>query len=176
MIWSRIDQKSCFKSILTAGMEPVVVELSKRGEELVTDLEAIREEVNRLGSDNVLAIMTCTRYLAMNLSFLFTPCLQLFCPKRSRRLTRGGSNLPRSEFLINCACALTQCFAELQSDCRYHKILFAIPQFNLPHLVNNAYGLQSSKCCHLINEAIRVGRLDLFVQVSISKEGPYESE
>ena len=65
MIWSRIDQKSCFKSILTAGMEPVVVELSKRGEELVTDLEAIREEVNRLGSDNVLAIMTCTRYLAL---------------------------------------------------------------------------------------------------------------
>ena len=59
---------------------------------------------------------------------------------------------------------------------RYHKILFAIPQFNLPHLVNNAYGLQSSKCCHLINEAIRVGRLDLFVQVSISKEGPYERE
>ena len=172
MIWSRIDQKSCFKSILTAGMEPVVVELSKRGEELVTDLEAIREEVNRLGSDNVLAIMTCTRYLAMNLSFLFTPCLQLFCPKRSRRLTRGGSNLPRSELFINCACAPTQCFA----DRRYHKILFAIPQFNLPHLVNNAYGLQSSKCCHLINEAIRVGRLDLFVQVSISKEGPYERE
>ena len=70
MIWSRIDQKSCFKSILTAGMEPVVVELSKRGEELVTDLEAIREEVNRLGSDNVLAIMTCTRYISCNESFL----------------------------------------------------------------------------------------------------------
>ena len=64
MIWSRIDQKSCFKSILTAGLEPVVVELSKRGEELVTDLEAIRKEVARLGPDNVLAIMTCTRCLA----------------------------------------------------------------------------------------------------------------
>ena len=63
MIWSRIDQKSCFKSILTAGLEPVVVELSKRGEELVTDLEAIRKEVARLGPDNVLAIMTCTRCL-----------------------------------------------------------------------------------------------------------------
>ena len=63
MIWSRIDQKSCFKSILTAGLEPVVVELTKRGEELVTDLEAIRKEVARLGPDNVLAIMTCTRCL-----------------------------------------------------------------------------------------------------------------
>ena len=32
-------------------------------------------------------------------------------------------------------------------------------------LVNNAYGVQSSKCCYLIDEAARVGRLDLFVQV-----------
>ena len=45
-----------------------------------------------------------------------------------------------------------------------------LSQFNLPHLVNNAYGLQSSKCCHLINEAIRVGRLDLFVQVILIKK------
>ena len=65
VIWSRIDQKSCFKSILTAGLEPVVVELSKRGEELVTDLDAIREEVAKLGPDNVLAVMTCTRCLAI---------------------------------------------------------------------------------------------------------------
>ena len=61
VIWSRIDQKSCFKSILTAGLEPVVVELTKRGDELVTDLVAVREEIHRLGPDNVLAIMTCTR-------------------------------------------------------------------------------------------------------------------
>ena len=73
VIWSRIDQKSCFKSILTAGLEPVVVELSKRGEELVTDLEGIREEVDRLGPDNVLAIMTCTRCLAIRLFLLFIP-------------------------------------------------------------------------------------------------------
>ena len=33
--------------------------------------------------------------------------------------------------------------------------------------MNNAYGVQSSKCCYLIDEAARVGRLDLFVQVVI---------
>ena len=33
--------------------------------------------------------------------------------------------------------------------------------------MNNAYGVQSSKCCYLIDEAARVGRLDLFVQVLI---------
>jgi O-phospho-L-seryl-tRNASec:L-selenocysteinyl-tRNA synthase len=31
-------------------------------------------------------------------------------------------------------------------------------------VVNNAYGLQCTKCCHLVNEAIRVGRVDLVVQ------------
>ena len=46
-------------------------------------------------------------------------------------------------------------------------LILDLPQFDIPHLVNNAYGLQSSKCCHLINEAIRVGRLDAFVQVPV---------
>ena len=88
MIWSRIDQKSCFKSILTAGLEPVVVELSKKGEELVTDLKAIREEVTRLGPDNVLAIMTCTRYIAIFLLLLISiPSFSCFAP-------RGPDDLP----------------------------------------------------------------------------------
>ena len=63
-----------------------------------------------------------------------------------------------------CAVHELQLFAEIETDhSTYQSLTF---QFNLPHLVNNAYGLQSSKCCHLINEAIRVGRLDLFVQVN----------
>ena len=36
--------------------------------------------------------------------------------------------------------------------------------FNIPLLVNNAYGLQCSKCCHLVSEGMRVGRVDLVVQ------------
>jgi len=36
---------------------------------------------------------------------------------------------------------------------------------DIPHLVNNAYGLASSKCCHLVSEAARATRLDLVVQV-----------
>lgn len=34
----------------------------------------------------------------------------------------------------------------------------------VPHVANNAYGLQSSKFCHLVNEAMRLGRLDIFIQ------------
>ena len=33
VVWSRIDQKSCFKSILTAGLEPAIIELIKVGDE-----------------------------------------------------------------------------------------------------------------------------------------------
>lgn len=37
-------------------------------------------------------------------------------------------------------------------------------KYNIPHIVNNAYGVQSSKCMHLLQEASRVGRVDAFVQ------------
>lgn len=37
-------------------------------------------------------------------------------------------------------------------------------EFQIPHLVNNAYGLQSSKCCHLLEQAAKFGRVDVFVQ------------
>lgn len=35
---------------------------------------------------------------------------------------------------------------------------------DVPLIVNNAYGTQSSKCMHLLEEAARVGRVDAFVQ------------
>jgi len=34
----------------------------------------------------------------------------------------------------------------------------------VPHLINNAYGLQCSKCCHLVETACRTGRVDAYVQ------------
>ncbi len=37
-------------------------------------------------------------------------------------------------------------------------------ELNIPLIVNNAYGLQCSKCVHLVNEGIRIGRVDLVVQ------------
>ena len=42
MLWSRIDQKSCMKAIVTSGFELVVVPLIQVGDELQTDAAAIR--------------------------------------------------------------------------------------------------------------------------------------
>ena len=116
VIWSRIDQKSCFKSILTAGLEPAIIELVRAGDELQTDLTAMRDAVTTLAPENVLAILSTT---------------SCFAPRAPDDLVSVGQM------------------------CR---------QFDIPHVVNNAYGLASSKCCHLISEAARVGRLDVLVQ------------
>lgn len=116
MIWSRIDQKSCFKSIITAGFIPIIIQLERVGDELRTNMEAIQARIEELGPSSVLCV------------FSTTSC---FAP-------RAHDNIP-----------------EIAQLCKH---------YNVPHLVNNAYGVQSSKCCYLIDEAARVGRLDFFVQ------------
>jgi len=36
--------------------------------------------------------------------------------------------------------------------------------FDVFHVINNAYGLQSTKICHIINQASRSGRVDVVIQ------------
>ena len=49
VLWPRIDQKSCFKSILAAGFEPLIVEPLMDGDELQTDLEAVEAKIEQVG-------------------------------------------------------------------------------------------------------------------------------
>ncbi|XP_033756838.1 O-phosphoseryl-tRNA(Sec) selenium transferase-like [Pecten maximus] len=116
VIWPRIDQKSCIKSIITAGLTPVVVENILEGDELRTDVQAVRDKVVELGASNVLCIFTTT---------------SCFAPRAPDRLE------------------------EIGEICKVNDI---------PHLINNAYGLQCTKCTHLIQQAARTGRVDVFVQ------------
>ncbi|XP_069195143.1 O-phosphoseryl-tRNA(Sec) selenium transferase isoform X2 [Procambarus clarkii] len=116
VIWPRIDQKSCFKSIITAGFQPIVVENSLVGDELRTDLAEIRRQIVFLGPETIAAVMTTT-----------------------------------------------SCFAPRGID-KLEEVARLCEEFGVPHLINNAYGLQSSKCIHHIQEAGRVGRVDAFVQ------------
>ncbi|KAL8583987.1 hypothetical protein ACOMHN_048594 [Nucella lapillus] len=116
VLWPRIDQKSCFKSMVTAGFEPVVIENCLEGDELSTDLEALTSKIEELGPDNILCVMTTT---------------SCFAPRIPDKLEEVG----------------TICKSR-----------------DIPHLINNAYGLQSSKCTHLIQQTARVGRVDAFVQ------------
>lgn len=116
VLWPRIDQKSCYKSILTAGFIPVVIENCLEGDELRTDVVALEQKIAELGSDKILCILTTT-----------------------------------------------SCFAPRAVD-RLEQVALLGKQHDIPHLVNNAYGVQSSKCMHHIEQAARLGRLDAFVQ------------
>ncbi|XP_015272243.1 PREDICTED: O-phosphoseryl-tRNA(Sec) selenium transferase [Gekko japonicus] len=116
ILWPRIDQKSCFKSMITAGFEPVVIENVLEGDELRTDLVAVETKIQDLGADNILCVHSTT---------------SCFAPRVPDRLE------------------------ELAEICTKHDI---------PHIVNNAYGVQSSKCMHLIQQGARRGRIDAFVQ------------
>ncbi|XP_023688101.1 O-phosphoseryl-tRNA(Sec) selenium transferase isoform X1 [Paramormyrops kingsleyae] len=116
IIWPRIDQKSCFKAMVTAGFEPVVVENLLEGDELRTDLEAVERKIQELGAESVLCVHSTT---------------SCFAPRVPDRL---------EELSVMCA------------------------KYDIPHIVNNAYGVQSSKCMHLIQQGARAGRIDAFVQ------------
>lgn len=119
VIWPRIDQKSCFKSILSAGLAPLIVENSLDadcGGQLRTDMDAMRALVEQHGSDAIL-----------------------------------------------CAMSTTSCFAPRGFD-KVDEIAQLCQAHSIAHVINNAYGVQSSKCMHLVNEAMRTGRVDAVVQ------------
>ena len=105
IIWSRIDQKSCFKSIITAGFEPLIVQPILNGDELVTDTDRIEAIVKETDPEQIACVMTTT---------------SCFAPR---------------------ACDDVESVAVI---CKNH---------NIAHVINNAYGVQSSKCMHVIQQA-----------------------
>lgn len=60
VLWCRIDQKSCFKAISSAGLTCVVIPTALDGDQVVTNLPALEEAM----SDKVLAVITTTSCFA----------------------------------------------------------------------------------------------------------------
>ena len=67
VLWSRIDQKSCFKAIISAGLKCIVVPTKIEGDMVVTDLEAMQENMNKY-KGRVLAVITTTSCFAPRVS------------------------------------------------------------------------------------------------------------
>ncbi|SPP83122.1 O-phosphoseryl-tRNA(Sec) selenium transferase [Drosophila guanche] len=118
VLWSRIDQKSCFKAITAAGLEPVIVPCLVQHQALSTDVNAFEQQVEALGAETILCLYTTT-----------------------------------------------SCFAPRNSD-NIVDIAQLAKRFDLPHLVNNAYGLQIGEISRQLERAQRLGRVDYFVQSS----------
>ena len=61
VLWSRIDQKSCYKAILAAGLKCVVLPTKAQPDtdEVSTDLDALQSTLDKYG-DRILAVITTT--------------------------------------------------------------------------------------------------------------------
>lgn len=118
VLWSRIDQKSCFKSILVANLSPVIIDTIQTENGLSTNLPAFEQKIDELGAENIVAIFSTT-----------------------------------------------SCFAPRQFD-DISALSMLAKDRNIPHIVNNAYGMQSKRIMNKIGSvcARKDCRLDLIVQ------------
>ena len=64
VLWPRIDQKTCLKAVVSAGLEAVPLALAAAGDELRTNVAALEAELMRLGPANVVAVVTTTSCFA----------------------------------------------------------------------------------------------------------------
>jgi O-phospho-L-seryl-tRNASec:L-selenocysteinyl-tRNA synthase len=118
VLWSRIDQKSCFKAILAAGCHVIVVPTKLDGDAVITDLDALRELIelhHHQQEDHIVAIVSTT-----------------------------------------------SCFAPRLPD-RVDEIARLCQTYNIPHVINHAYGLQCSTTCKLLERANTIGRVDAII-------------
>jgi O-phospho-L-seryl-tRNASec:L-selenocysteinyl-tRNA synthase len=63
-MWPRIDQKTCFKSMFTANLIPIVIEPILINEELTTNIEEVNKQIELIGHDNILCIFSTTSCFA----------------------------------------------------------------------------------------------------------------
>ena len=61
VIWFRVDQKTCLKSILTTGLEPIIIDPVLEGDELNTNLPALREKLESIKCDEILCSLLAFR-------------------------------------------------------------------------------------------------------------------
>jgi O-phospho-L-seryl-tRNASec:L-selenocysteinyl-tRNA synthase len=116
VIWSRIDQKSCFKSISAAGLIPLVVETVLIGDALETDIAGIRSLLQQYGAE------------------------------------------------VACVLSTTSCFTPRCPD-KVDEIATLCQEFEVSHVINNAYGMQCARITRLITRAVSIGgRVDFVVQ------------
>ena len=99
VVWFRVDQKTCLKSILTSGLTPLILPPRMEGDELITDMEGLTTLLSSTPASEILCIL---------------PTTSVFAPR-----------LPDDIVAIS----------------RIAK------RYDIPVIVNNAYGLQSRSIC-----------------------------
>ena len=107
VLWSRIDQKSCFKAIASAGLECVVVPTKVEGDQVVTDLSALALALETHG-DAVLAVITTTSCFAPRIPDLVDQVAKLCAKANVYHIINHayGLQCAKTSKLINRACVV----------------------------------------------------------------------
>jgi O-phospho-L-seryl-tRNASec:L-selenocysteinyl-tRNA synthase len=64
VLWPRIDQKTCLKSILTANLKPIWIEPILEGDELRTDIAKLEKLLQEFPKEKVLCVFSTTSCFA----------------------------------------------------------------------------------------------------------------
>lgn len=64
VVWFRVDQKTCLKSILTCGLKPIIIQPRIQGDELVTDIEALESVLKSTPASSILCVIPTTSVFA----------------------------------------------------------------------------------------------------------------
>ena len=60
----RIDQKTCAKCVIAAGLDLVVVPMKLQSDQLCTNVPQLIAEIERLGSESIVAVLSTTSCFA----------------------------------------------------------------------------------------------------------------
>lgn len=151
VIWSRVDQKTCLKAIVAANLTPVVIELVRRGDELCTDTAAVAAAIQGLTPQAIACVVTTTSCFAPRGcdDVRARSCMQ--CCDVNRISDSDGVD----QMHMNRTGEAAVQVKGVSKLCATHAV---------PHVVNNAYGVQSRWLCGQVGAACRAGRVDAIVQ------------
>lgn len=119
------------------GLVPLIIEEEIVGDEVRTDLAAVEAAIKD-DPESIVCIYSTT---------------SCFAPR-----------VPDSWVIAERGPMRSSPTKRLRCSHRLPELALLASKYNIGHLINNAYGVQSSKCMHLISEACRIGRVDMWVQ------------
>lgn len=107
VLWSRIDQKSCFKAVGTAGFQCVVVPTKLDGMEVITDVDAMEASLKEYRG-RVLAVITTTSCFAPRVPDKVDQVAKLCQREDVAHIINNayGLQCEKTSKLINRACAV----------------------------------------------------------------------
>ena len=163
MVWPRIDQKSCLKAIAAAGCVPLVVENLLEGDELRTDVAGVREKIASVGAEQARTrTRMCMWHACARACVRASYCARI----RACMVLPSVRGPAQRAWQVLCVLSTTSCFAPRGVE-RLLDLARICLELDVPHFVNNAYGVQCTACMKAIAAASKHGRLDLFIQARI---------